>query len=154
MEGLKCENLAMEAGPGGPDRPGQWSCSQEAGVLGWGVCWKQAVPLASGPCFLEIPLGSQALLPSQFNTTLVSPWGEPSFPQKTADDGGPDLMGGREVISRLFLLIRAVRKQTGIGQPHLLLRLLLLRHINVGLCQVCRQAPALCSRRGPSAPGL
>lgn len=47
------------------------------------------------------PSGSQTLLPSQFSNASVLSLGELSVPRKTAVDGRPGLVGGREVISRL-----------------------------------------------------
>ena len=73
------------------------------------------------------------------------PLGQPFVPQKTADDGGPGLVGGRGwVISRLSALRGADNWENADqpGQPHPLLSLLLLGDVTMGWRQVSRQTPS------------
>ena len=102
---LTCGNPAVKAGWVDVARQA-WSLvthvgSQESGLLEWGVCWGQdsvlpgAAPRASGLCFLgAVWIPGPLIFPAQEPLGLAIGTA-PSVPPKTADDGGPGLVGGR-----------------------------------------------------------
>lgn len=109
------------------------------------------LPLRPLGCVSLGPSGSQALSSSQLSSALVLPLGEPSVPQKTADDGGPGLVGGWGLISRLSVSRGADtwentdwhRAAAPSAEPASAGR------CNYGFASVSRQAPAPSPSRPP-----